>query len=329
MELKTVLIVSITTLRMIFPGLPTTTNTPNGAERQALPATRQFAIGLLSDKPAGRDASAEMTVPDGLKLGPKISLEIDRTPAAAATAKTDTGTKAEQQKFVSKTYWGCGESVPEGQPRVNDTQNPAAAKDALPALSFPQGSDAYWPPENTDPIKHDAATTGDYALTTNYCGGTSFSLSPQQSFLGAIELIGVKDKFDLEKPVKIVWKAVLNAKAYLLVAYGGNRSESISWTSGADPDLAPALENRPLSAEELAKYIENKALLPSTSASCIIPAGVFKTAKSAMVSVIAFGKDLLQEKDGIETRVVPRSKVTLPIIGHPLPPEREQPPAPP
>lgn len=314
LDLKTVFVITITTLRMIFPGIPGAFVPGEGLKEDEAPSTRVLAMDLWSDREAGAQAKAEVTVPLGLKVGEKVILQMDRAYPGAGLAEDD---KAESRpRVVMKSYWGCAEAVPEGQPRITSSTDADAATQPP---THPQGSYAYWPASSMREFEPDITAPGAYGLTTNYAGNTSIALGSEQDFLPAVELVGAERKYDLAKPVKVRWKAVPGARAYLVHAYGGNGAESITWTSSTALDAAAGLEERPITREEMARLIERKVLLPASATSCTIPAGIFRGAVGVILSVTAIGTDKVQEQNGIETRVIVRSGVSMPLItGHPV-----------
>lgn len=319
LEAKTVFVIIVATYRMIFPGLSPVTPTP-GAEPQRPPATRSLTMDLWSAAGVDSKCRAEVALPEGLKMGESARLTIDhRWRPNGGEAELDTS-------GVVKTYWGCAEAAPQGQPKVTGGALPAKpdAPDVARADTLPKGSYAYWPTQDAPPLPAEAATSGTYTLTTNYAGGASVTLGEEQAFLDTIDLIGVSRKPDLSKPLKVSWSPVAGAVAYIVDACGGAGAESVNWTSSADPREAEGIDARPLVAEEVAKLIERKVLLPADATSCVAPAGIFAGSKSVFLTVTAIGADKVEAKDGVETRVLVRSQVSVPLAGTTYKPEPEK-----
>ena len=297
LELKTILIVAITTSRIFFPGLPVGTE---GAPE----AAKSFTVELYSDKKASADARAELSVPEGLKLGLGLKLRIG-APEPDHTADTPT-----DSTVTYKSYWGCGEPIPEGQPKLIKIDQPGA----FPAAPvYPQGSYAYWPDVTKSEPSTEAAIPGIYKLTTNYAGETSFAIDQRQDFLGGIEIVQPIAKPDLNKAIKIEWKAVPNAVGYLLTAFGGSLKLSVDWTSSAKPDRTANVDSLPLGSDDIKLLTEDKALIPPEVTSCTIPAGVFKGCDGAVLTITAIGKDKVLLRGGFETRIIVRSTLSVPL----------------
>lgn len=304
-----------------MPGMPEMPKI-RGMESMNAP-TRTLTMNLTSDRKADASSKAQCTIPAGLKLGPKVDLVIDLPQEVNETGRS-TDDKPELGKtteFKMKMYWGCSETVPPSQPRVIDSKEmTGAAQQAMAqknhktwkrAMSaYTDGSHAYWPGPNAKPIVKDATCPGDYQLTTNYVGGTSITFDKPQDFLAPIEFVSPK-KVDLSEAIRVEWKSVPNAAAYLLNAFSGNDKEMIMWTSSLVPDASQDLEHKALSAEQLETLLKNGVLIPADKTFCYIPKGIFKASGNPTISIIAIGKDKIQTKDGIETNVIVRSTAIM------------------
>ncbi len=314
-ELKTVFLIAITTARMVFPGLPATLGDSDAAGFDT--ASKSVMIDVMSDKKADAQSTAEVSVPAGLKVGGKVTLKVDLTQPPTESqppAEADAGVF----KMTLKSYWGSHSEIPKGQPKVTQiTSGRVVAGEDSGLADYPQNSYAYWPGFGDKMVGKDSAAPGTYKLTTNYVGGTSVTLGTDQDFLAPIELIGLKKKPDLGKPIKIEWKNVPNALGYVLQAYGGNAQATITWTSSERPDKLTAIDFRPVSREELAGLVKKKLLLPPDATSCTIPAGIFKGSDSVMLTMTALGRDTIQRRDGIQTQVIVRSTVSAPLYSTP------------
>ncbi len=314
MGLKTLFIITITTARMIFPGVSAVMPSSGDATQPVvIPAVRSLTLDLMSNAKAGPNATAQVSLPPGLKADGPASVTINRSKKAAQTSVSKGGSGA---KYVYKSYWGCADAVPAGQPKSIDSSsiaNSGAAKTPS-AQASPYASYASWQ-GGAKPVAEEAAAQGAYTLTTNYCGSTSINLDKEQNFLDPIRLIGMGDKIDLTKPVTIKWKPIPHAVAYLVTAVGGSEKESIAWTSSSDPQMSAGFGYKPVSKDDLATYTGKKILLPADATSCTIPAGIFKSVDSAFLTVTALGIDKTQEQSGVTTEVIVRSVASVPIAG--------------
>ncbi|MCE5198443.1 hypothetical protein LLG39_05655 [bacterium] len=332
--MKTVFIITVLTSRMIMPGMPNLGGLGKDFKVPGMgSAMRSLNMDLTSDKSVDAHSKAQCAIPEGLKLGPKVDLQIDLPvkdkPVAKDEDPGDEG-KVEKGKFVMKMYWDCAETVPPGQPRVMDSDKMMNGVGTMKDWKMPQmtkntarvavldadNSRAYWPGNNAKSIKEDSSTPGLFELTTNYCGGTSITFDKAQDFLAPIDLISPgKGAVDLAKTIKVEWKSVPNAEAYMITAFSGKDNEMVMWTSSSQPDMGSDFMYSALSKEEVKKYIDNGVLMPPTKTSCRIPAGIFKTTGAPMISVLAIGADKAQEKDGIRTVITVRSSAAVMLGG--------------
>ena len=320
LELKTVFVIAISTARMVFPGIPAVTGP--GDVPGVVPASKSMRITLMSGKKADAQSKAVVAVPEGLKIGESVGLHIDLTEPAAEPKSPDK-TDGSVPKITLKSYCGCGEKITEGQPKVKQLSDSATTESEASSSGkvkpvYPEASYAYWPGPGDKPVLKDSSAVGTYALTTNYVGCASVTFGEEQDFLGPVELVGLAENADLDKPIKIEWKTVSNAVAYYLEAFGGNEKESIDWISSAEPDQPAGFDSRLIKEEDLKKLIEKKVLLPADATSCTIPAGIFKGSYSVILTLMAVGKDKLQISDGIETHVIVRSAVSTPLFSKPM-----------
>ena len=245
---NTVFVITVLTSRMIMPGMP---SLPAGMEIPGMGApTKSMTMDLTSDKKVNASSKAQCAVPEGLKLGPKVDLEIDLPVKEEVEPATGEATKTKPEKFVMKTYWDCSATVLPGQPKVVDTDQMmkgmpeggmmgAGKMRGMPSMrSVASANDgrshAYWPnSKEGKKIVKDSSSPGPYELTTNYCGGTAITFDKEQEFLGPIDITNPgKGILDLEKAIKIEWKTVPNAQAYIITAFAGKKGR---WSCGHRP----------------------------------------------------------------------------------------------
>lgn len=293
--LKTLFIITVSTSRFIFPGVPAAVNLPQTAKQ---PAVKSLNIEIASDVPAPDRATASVLVPDGLKTASELRLQITGSlpkPAAGAQAP------------ALVEYWGSGRQIGADQPKVTRPAPPPVQPKGIPDKSY-----ACWPPPKSVPLDDAAELPGTYTFKTNYCGGAQVTLAKDQDFLDPIDITSTGD-FDLEKPITIRWKPVPNAVGYLLRAYGGDADKTITWTSSVKPEIAASIEYTPVTSTDLEDYIKQGVLLPSYVVSCTIPAGVFKGCEGVLLVMTAIGKDVRQQNNEAETWVVIRSTASVPL----------------
>lgn len=301
---------------MVFPGAPAD-QPASTASPSFNAASKSVTIDVFSDAKATAASKASVSVPKGLGVGDTVTLHIDDLQPVTPAQETPDAAAPAQPDIKMLDYWGSAETVPEGQPKPVDLSAPAGSQ--APVRKLPDASYAYWPGRGDQPVRAQARVPGNYKLTTDYCGDATVTVDEGQDFLAPVTLVGLDDSIDVNKPVRIEWKRVPNAQAYLLNAYGGSPTTVVSWTSSAKPDAVGDIELMPLSQEQVKELITDGVLLPPDTTACTIPAGVFKDMNSAMLTVTAFGKDTTQDTGGTTAQVVVRSTATASLLTAPLP----------
>lgn len=305
-QLKAIFVITVATARIIFPGLPAATVAQGSKEAAPVPATVSVSMDLYGSQKAGDDALASVKLPEGLKSGSSVNLQIDKN---VNNAPASAQANSEDQKIVEYNYWGCGENIADGQPAVSlITTSPT------PESPFPNASYAYWTNNQTQLAEGDTKAEGTYTLTTNYAGGAMVTLDSEQNNLAPINVTNLTRNFNLGKAITIKWDKIPNVKAYYVCAYGGNDNKVINWNSSVKKDIAIDPDSTAFTADQIKKYIDDKVLLPADTTSCTIPAGVFKDSMGAIATIVAIGKDTVQTKDDVETRVLVRSKADISFI---------------
>ncbi|MCE5321918.1 hypothetical protein LLG46_01225 [bacterium] len=301
MSLSTLFIIAVTTSRMVFPGVPAYIPSQSDQVPETSPAVRSITMELYSSNSITAP-EVSVTLPEGLKLSKTARMQVTPFEQPSQSQSMD--------KVTVKTYWGSSEAIQTGQPSVNQISTVCETDQVNYKTA------ALWPGRGkgfeAGPISDDASAVGTYKLTTNYTGSTSVTLGAAQNFLAPIELADPGKDIDIEKSIKLEWKAVVGALAYWVVAYGGNESETIAWTagsaSGADVNIDTALSHN-----DVTKMLEQKALIGPDVTSTTIPAGIFKGSTGVMFNITAIGEDIIQEKDGIKTQVIVRSTACAPL----------------
>lgn len=328
MDPKVLFVITITTARMFMPGMSGLAKIPGMNIPDMNAPQRTLTMSLTSDQQPKEMYKAECAIPEGLKLGPKVDLRIDmptKSQSIEGTPGEDSDeTKSADTNMKIKTYWGCGESIAEGQPKVLDTKSMGLANQkAFKSGKMPKSmsrvldvdnTHGYWPYDDFKGIDKAATCPGEYDLTTNFCGNTIVFLKDNQDFLAAIDIVKPGSKSaNSATAIEIEWKSVPNAKAFLLTAFASKDNEMVTWTSSSSPDVPMDLQYKAIKKADLDSYIGKGILLPGDATSCCIPAEIFKGMQSPMLMITAFGSDKVQEKSGIETNVIIRSTASMTI----------------
>lgn len=301
---------------------------------------RILNVRLWSPTIAPDNATASVAPPSGLKVGDKLDLAIYR-PTAAPTAEGGVGgggQPGERKDFTVKIYWGSSETVQPGQPKVFSTSNMTpeqmrAMGSRMRAMNpmgrggagggggnyfYKEGwSTGYWPTEQEPgEIPDDAALPGTYALTTNYTGNVSIDAPSNVDFLAPIELTSpdLSNHPDLSNSLPFQWNAIPNALGIFASAFGMEKATNtlIIWTSSEEYADQLMANNDFLQMAEVQDAVQKKIFMPGTATSVTVPAGIFKDADFAMMSMVGYGPGTA--KDGVQPLPRIQTKTSLMLM---------------
>jgi len=258
---------------------------------------RTLFLDLLGpDTPAA--PSAEHLIPPGLKMGSSLPLV---TPTPHGSTGTEEGGKREDIRIL--LYWGCGDNVRTGQPRVLDTAK-MSAEDYSSVLVSRGGGSRFrlaprkgwtygdWP--NRDKpisVPEGASLQGEHLVKGNYTPDIKFSLDERRDFMAPV--VFTKAEGGLADAVKIEWRSVPTAIGYFMMATGVKEQgkEIIIWTSSEVQDMGGGLMTY-LSNATVQKYIKQKVVFGPDVTRCTVPKGIFKSTEGAALQFIAYGDEL-------------------------------------
>lgn len=245
------------------------------------------------NKPGG--AEGMHAIPPGLNMGPSLPL----IPVVAKRSEGGEGDYgAEKPKGKLLFYWGCGDQVRPGQPRVLDFSKanieewgkfmtgrhpPDRGAKAVPGRSV-------WPNErDKQRVPNGASLEGDHAVSGDGVpAGLRFNLREAYDFMPKLRMNTAGDP---KGPVGISWQGINTAQGYFVSALGARgEEEMIIWSSSEQPDPGWGLMDY-VSPGLVKKLIEEKVVLGPGVLNCTIPAGIFGGVEGAMVRMIAYGPE--------------------------------------
>lgn len=257
---------------------------------------RTMFLDLLGpDTPAS--PSAEHLIPPGLKMGASLPL-VTPTPRGG----TDVEGEAKREDIKILLYWGCGETVRMGQPRVLDTAK-MSPEDYGSVLVSRGGGHRFrlsprkgwtygdWPNrEKPVPVPEDGSLVGEHLIKGNYTPDIKFALDERRDFMAPV--VFTKAEGGLADAVKTEWKSIPTAIGYFMMATGGSeqRKEVVVWTSSEVADMGGGLLTY-LPNATVQKYIQQKVVFGPKVTQCTIPKGIFSKADGAAVQFIAYGDE--------------------------------------
>ncbi len=259
---------------------------------------------------------ALLAVPSGSGLAPTLKLNSPRAAPAAPVARADDErdiepSETEKPRGKVSLYWGCGDEVRPGQPRVVDFAN-ALPQDLMQIFNGRRATQRgthsaaghpIWPSEadsrmvpKTATLAGEMAFSGD-GLPDNF----RFTLPPAQDLMLPLDL----QQTDAGGATQLSWATLPTARAYFVAAVGGKKGEGKSdgkadsksdeanvvlWTSSELPDSGFGLVDYQTNAA-VDRWLREKVLLAPATTRCTVPKGVF-TDGGGLLRVIAFGNEL-------------------------------------
>ncbi|MBI5634630.1 MAG: hypothetical protein HZA15_14265 [Nitrospirae bacterium] len=263
---------------------------------------RGLMLQLNSPRPVPAVPEATHDIPPGQKMGSTLPLLI---PERTKPVKEEEGEEAkyEKPKMRMLMYWGCSETVRQGQPKVLDTEKMSMI-DFGKAMSGKRGSAqnppsqrtgwAYseWPNRNNQKeIPKGSSLQGNHFIHGNYSPDIKFAVDENHDFMAPVEFSSVKG--GLADSIKFQWKKIPTALGYFAMAMGHNEKtgEMIIWSSSEPQEPGYGLMNY-LSPADVNRFIKEKVVMGPEVTSCSIPQGIFKESKGAAVQFIAYGDEL-------------------------------------
>lgn len=246
-------------------------------------------------KPAGIEGNHG--IPPELRMGPTLPL----LPPKVEQRRPGEGGDEVPEKPKGKIlfYWGCGENVRPGQPRVLDFAKTDISEWGrfMTGRHVPdrgaksQPGRSVWPNEKD---RRRVPKDGSFAGNHNVSGdgvpaSLKFAVGERHDFMPKVAM---STRGEPAASVLASWNPVSNAQAYFLNAMGAKgESEMIIWSSSEEPDPGWGLMTY-LSPANIEKFLKEKVILPPTTQQCAIPKGIFAGVEGAMVNMIAYGPEL-------------------------------------
>jgi hypothetical protein len=251
-------------------------------------------------------AEALQAVPAGTQLAPTLKLVSPKIEKAAPAPHDESVVPHEYERPKGKMYlyWGCGEAVRSGQPRVLDmatakpedfgkffTSRRATQRGAHSAAGRP-----LWPNEADSRMVPPAATlVGEHAFSgQGVPEGFKFGIPAAQDLMPEIAL----KQSDVGGSTLLEWTVLPTARAYFIAAMGakggmtgGSDAEMVFWTSSEVPELGSGLIDYQTNPA-VDRWLQEKVLLQPSVTRCAVPKGIFGEGGGAMLRMIAYGSEL-------------------------------------
>jgi hypothetical protein len=251
-------------------------------------------------------AEALQAVPAGTQLAPTLKLVSPKIEKAAPAPHDESVVPHEYERPKGKMYlyWGCGETVRAGQPRVLDmatakpedfgkffTSRRATQRGAHSAAGRP-----LWPNEpDSRMVPANASLVGEHAFSgQGVPEGFKFGIPTAQDLMPEIAL----KQSEVGGSTLLEWAVLPTARAYFIAAMGakggmsgGSDPEMVFWTSSEVPELGSGLIDYQTNPA-VDRWLQEKVLLQPGVTRCAVPKGIFGEGGGAMLRMIAFGSEL-------------------------------------
>jgi len=264
---------------------------------------RNLLLQAESPLPASGEPRAAHKIPPGQNMGETLPLvtpkveKHDYEPSERGMPE-----KYEKPKARMLIYWGCGETIGKGQPKVIDTakMNPAdfgkAFSGRTPTHQVPPSPHKGWTygewpnEEDKTDIPKDSSLVGGQLVNGNYLPDIKFSLDRKRDFMAPVEFSQIQAT--QTGAMKVEWQPVPTAIGYFASSMGYNQEtgESIFWSSSEVPEMGFALQNF-LTPGDASRFIKEKVVMDPSRTACTVPP-IYKEVQGAMLQFIAYGEEL-------------------------------------
>lgn len=265
---------------------------------------RELHLQLESPLVITEEPKADHLIPPDVKMGDSLPLKTPKMEKSNKHEKHEIREQYEKPKARMLIYWGCGETIGKGQPRVLDTATmsmtnfgKAFAGRTPTHQTAPSSRKGWtyseWPDlREKNEIPKDSSLVGVHKIEGNYLklqNPLQFTIDNKRDFMAPVEFN------PLEKTVngalKTEWKPIPTAIGYFATAMGHNQDtgESIFWSASEVPEIGFGLQDY-LTPADVHRFIKEKVLLPTSTTTCTIPP-IFKSEQPGMMQFIAYGEE--------------------------------------
>lgn len=249
-------------------------------------------------------AEGTQAVPAGLQVGPALKL---LSPKDAKPVPGDDGDErveepSEKPKGRLLLYWGCGDAVRSGQPRVLDVAKlkpEDVAKFFISRRATQRGAHSaqgrpHWPnPSEGKRVPEGGSLVGEHEFKgQGVPEGFKFAIPTANDLMPALTL----STADKAGATALEWNALPTARGYFAGAFAGKgeqadgASEMVIWTSSELPDTGFGLFDYQTNPA-VERWVKERVLLAPSTTRCTVPKGVLP-AEGSFLRLIAYGPEL-------------------------------------
>jgi hypothetical protein len=301
-------------------------------------ASRKLTVRLWSPGIAPDGATASLAIPDGLKLGPKLDLDLYRPKGEGG--ETDTGAAPGAPSFdemTIKRYWGSSPTVKPGQPEVIEFKGLSAEQKAAmkaqasrarqnAAGSYfykPNWTTGYWPTgQQPGTIEDDATLTGHYGLTTSYTGNVEMDVPTNVNFLAPIDMSSpnLEEAIKFGDAITFRWKGIPNALGCHanIIGMQQDKKTIIMWSSSeAKPEMGMMMDY--LQMAEVRDLVGRDIVMKGDTVEVTVPAAIFNDCDFVMFQMIGWGPGAAIDKGQPLPRMQTKTTLNIMLGGRKMP----------
>ena len=265
---------------------------------------RSLQLQLESPRQVPEKPEALHNIPAGQNMGKSLQLltpEPVKESRETQPSDREKPEKIEKPKARMLIYWGCGETVRKGQPRVIDTEKidmmqfGKALVGRSPTMQYPPSARkgwvyGEWPnKEDSKDVPKESSLIGEHLINGNYVNDIRFNIDQKRDFMAPVEFTTLKSTPN--GAMKVEWKVIPTATGYFatVMAHNSKTEETIFWSSSEVYEPGFALMNY-LTNSDVQRFIKEKVVMPAGTTTCTLPP-VFKDVAGAL-QFIAYGEEM-------------------------------------
>jgi hypothetical protein len=271
--------------------------------KSAFGPRRELFLQVESPQVVAGTPQAAHVIPPGQNMGeslPLVTPQVEKREHLQGDRERPE--KYEKPKARMLIYWGCGENIGKGQPRVIDTAKMSLAEfgkafagrsptHQVPPSAHKGWTYADWPnSEDRTDIPKDSSLVGSHLVKGNYLPEISFALDKRRDFMAPVEFLPIQAT--ASGAAKVDWQSIPTAIGYFAAAMGHDQQsgDSIFWSASEVPEIGFALQDY-LTPADVKRFIKEKVVMDASRTTCTVPP-VFKNTQGAMLQFIAYGEEL-------------------------------------
>ena len=263
---------------------------------------RDLVLQLESPRTVTVTPEAFHEIPSALNMGRRLPLITPRQEKPQRHEGEYKPGETEKTRIRMLYYWGCGENIGAGQPRIFDSEKskpeemahilrgvaPTVQTPPVPHKGWTFGE---WPnADERQTVPRDASLVGEHRIRGNYTVDIPFRLDERRDFMRPVEFTAVQTTSS--GATRFEWKGVPAAIGYFATAVGsdGKGGDMIMWSASEVPENGMALMDY-LTPGDVHRFIRERIIMDPARTSCTVPP-IFKDSAGAMLQFIAYGEQL-------------------------------------